>query len=441
MSSEVTKKKIDGMKNRCLTIVAALASSLCIYAQGKVWTLDECLSYAVEHNTEVKQRINQQKSAENTLENTVNSWKPVVDATASQDVTLEKFQSGYDFLPYDRTNTSLKVEASMPLYTFGRLKNQKERDEFSLKAIVEDLRLSQKQVEINVVSYYLQVMYNRTEVSVMKEKLEASMSALKQVKILYEEGKKPKGEVVQAESTVSQDEYNMIKAQNDVKLSLIKLAQLLNLSDVNNFDIADISDSDVKEPVADWNRVVEYYPSVIAAKYRIESAESDIKVAKSEYNPYLSLDGYASNQYSQLFNHETPGLWTQLKNRYGFMLGVSLKYNLFNGGETKRKVNAAMIKKNEALVELENSKLQIRHDIQTAYYTAQLARDKMMSAEKAERLAKESLGFVEASYQAGRATIFDLIQSQQQWLENREEAVRSKYEYILRTKILEIYQQ
>lgn len=423
-----------------LLLVISLLSFRAVGAQ-KLWTLDDCINYAVEHSIEVQQRINQQHRADNTLQDSKNAWKPTVDAQASQDITLNRVQSGYDFLTYDRTNSTVELNASMPLYTFGRMKNQEKSDAFSLKAITEDLRNSKKQVEINVVTSYLQVLYNRTEVSVVKEKLEASTSALKRARVLYEEGKSPKSDVVQAESTVSTDEYNLLKAEKEVKLSLIKLAQLLNLYEVEDFDVTDLDESDVKLPIIDWTGIVESYPSVVAAKYRIESADSKIKLAKNDYLPTLTLTGTAGNQFSQLFNHPTPDLWAQLKSRYDFVVNLNLKYTLFNGGATKRKVNSAMIDMTDARIELENSKQQIHHDIQNAYYTALIAKDKQKSAEKAERLVKESLGYVEESYQAGRATIFDLIQSQQKWLENREEAVRSKFEYLLRNKILEIYQQ
>lgn len=429
------------MKYRLSLLVAVLAIPLVLQAQAKVWTLDECISYAVEHNIEVQQRINQQRAAEIALENSKSAWKPVVDAQVSQDLTLNKAQSGYDFLSYDRTNTGVQLDASMSLYTFGRLKNQKKSDEFNLKAIAEDVRYSRKQVEITVVASYLQVLYNRTEVTVAQEKLEASKSALDCARILYEEGKKPKGDVVQAEATVSEDEYFLLKAKNDVKLSLIKLAQVLNLYQVEDFDVADIEMSDVSLEVIDWSNTIENYPSVNAAKIRIEGAESKIKLAKSEYMPTLSLTALAGNQYSILFNQTTPDLSEQLKNRYNFIVGLNLKYNLFNGGATKRKVNLARVDRVDAQLSLENARLQIHQDIQNAYYNALIAKDKQTSAEKTERLAKESLGYVEASYQAGRASIFDLIQSQQHWYENREEAVRSKYDYILRNKILEIYQR
>ncbi len=429
------------MMKRSLSILAVWITTLFVQAQDKVWTLDDCISYAIEHNIEVQQRINQQRQAENTLANSKNAWKPVVDATAEQDVTLNKVQSGYDFLPYDRTNSTVQLDATMPLYTFGRLKNQRKSDEFSLKAIAQDLRSSQKKVEINVVVSYLQVLYNRSEVSVAKDKLEASTSALNRVRMLYEEGKKPKGDVVQAEATVSEDEYKLLKAEKDVKLSLVKLAQLLNLMEVEGFDVADIVVTDVQMPVIDWTGIVESYPSVVAARYRIESADSKIKLAKSEYLPSLSLTGVAGDQFSRLFNMSTPSFSEQIKNRYNLVVGLNLKYNLFNGGATKRKVTSAELAKNDAQIVLLNSRLQIHHDIQDAYYTALIAKDKQVSAEKAERLAKESLGYVQSSYQAGRATIFDLVQSQQRWQQNREEAVRAKYEYILRNKILEIYQR
>lgn len=429
------------MKYRLSLIVAVLAIPLGLLAQAKVWTLDECINYAVEHNIEVQQRINQQRAAEIALENSKSAWKPVVDAQVSQDLTLNKVQSGYDFLSYDRTNTAAQLDASMSLYTFGRLKNQKKSDEFNLKAIAEDVRYSQKQVEITVVASYLQVLYNRTEVTVAQEKLEASKSALDCARILYEEGKKPKGDVVQAEATVSEDEYYLLKAKNDVKLSLIKLAQVLNLYQVEDFDVADIEMSDVSLEAIDWSNTIENYPSVNAAKLRIEGAESKIKRAKSEYMPTLSVTAMAGNQYSVLFNQTTPDFSEQLKNRYNFILALNLKYNLFNGGATKRKVNLARVDKVDALLSLENARLQIHQDIQNAYYNALIAKDKQTSAERTERLAKESLGYVEASYQAGRASIFDLIQSQQHWYENKEEAVRSKYDYILRNKILEIYQR
>ena len=58
---------------------------------------------------------------------------------------------------------------------------------------------------------------------------------------------------------------------------------------------------------------------------------------------------------------------------------------------------------------------------------------------KAEESSALSYRYAQKRYDAGMATLFDLNQIRQQWFTASENALRMKYEYLIRKRIFEIH--
>ena len=251
------------------------------------WTIDECMDYAIAHNTGIKQLKNEQRRRE-------------IKAQASKDARLPRFDgdvSGYmGTLRHSGSGNRFNANVSLmnmgligmvPLYTGSRLSSQIKADKYSHLAAMEDVRTAERNLRVQVAATYLQVLYDKSELSVIRQQQDVSELLLKQARSLYKRGKRPQSDVVEAEALVSRDEAMLVAAEGNVTLAMLDLRQLLNLPDSVWFDICEPSDSiDTVPPLLELSSLASH-PEVLSDKYNILQAEQQVKVARSGYYPSL----------------------------------------------------------------------------------------------------------------------------------------------------------
>ena len=431
------------MRILSIIVAVALGSALPKSLQAQTWTLNDCLAYALEHNTDIAKRINECQRREVQWQSSKDARLPVVSSNIEEDINTGTFTGTGIPMKANLAFTLFEMSASMPLYTGSRLTSQIRSDKFSLLAAKEDLQDAMKNLKVNVASYYLQVLYNKGEIDIARKRLEVSYKMLNRAKSLYDKGKCPESDVAEAEATATRDESLLTTAEADYTMALLTLTQLLNLPATEAFEVCEPDGEYLSQQLPSFNevysKVENTYPSVKSADYTIHKAQQDVKVARSGYYPTLSLGASFRDYYYGLFDGGNPGLGTQLKDSYQAMVGLKLSIPIFNAFDTRNKIRRAKIGLMNAKVVLDDKKLQLRKNIEQAYFNALTAQKKYAAEVKAESANSLSYKYVEKRYDSGRSTIFDLNQSRQMWFSASENALRAKYEFLIRKKILDIY--
>ncbi len=431
------------MRYYIVYIVAAFAFVPCNMHAQKKWTLDECVGYAISHNTDIQHRAIEQKMRENVLDNSIHARLPVVDAKVDQLFSFGTNISTGVRVTSDLSYSAVSLNASMPLFTGFRIPNQMKADKFSLMSAAENLNAARQDVRLQIAAAYLQALYYKGQVHISEQKTDVSKQLVDKATDKYRNGKSPKSEKAEAEATLSSDQYALTEARSNAKLACITLAQMLNLTDVESFEIEDPDTTSAFEPLTGpqvlFHDIVETYPTILASKYDIESTRYGVEVARSAYWPELSLVGSISDYYYNAFHEPVSSFGHQLGDNDNYVIGLSLKIPIFNGFKTRNSIRKAKLDYEDALVTLNDSRLKLQKEIQQAYYNAVTARDKFESAQKAEVSNALSYSYENEKYDAGRSNIYDLNQSRQKWFSAQEDALRSRYEYLIRIKILDFY--
>jgi outer membrane protein len=426
-----------------LYILSLLVFLPCTMNAQKKWTLDECVGYAISHNTDIHHRIIEQKVRENDLDNSNHARLPEVDAKVDQLFSFGTNISTGTRVTSDLSYSAVSLNASMPLFTGFRIPNQIKAGKFSLMSAAENLNAARQDLRLQIAASYLQALYYKGQVRISEHKTDVSKQFVDKATELFSSGKRPKSELAEAEATLSSDQYALTEARSNAKLACITLAQMLNLTDVESFEIEDPDTTSVFAPLAEpqvlFNDIVENYPTILASKYNIESTRYGIEVAKSAYWPELSLTGSISDYYYNTFHESVPSFGYQLKDNDNYVIGLSLKVPIFNGFKTRNSIRKAKLAYEDAQVTLDDSRLKLQKEIQQAYYNAITARDKFEAANKAEASNALSYAYENEKYDSGRSTVYDLNQSRQKWFSAQEDALRSRYEYLIRMKILDFY--
>ena len=426
----------------------------------QLWTLDECMDYAIAHSSEMTHRQYEQKRHEVKAQASRDARLPRLSGDLGAYTGTLRHSGDHHRLDADISALGMGVAAAVPLYTGSRLSSQIKADKYSLLASIEDVRHAEKNIRIQVAAAYLQVLYNKGEAEIARQRLEVSQLLLTKAHSLFDKGKRPESDVAETAAMVSRDEALLVAAEGDTELSMLDLRQLLNLPDSVDFDIAEPSDTPQELSIIHDSLSIRQAPALLSAGYTIQQAEQEIRVARSGCYPTLALVGeigthwvsldtqakhsgqvpflspwgtFGSLNYHLSFDSE----WKRRNFLHAFV-GLRLSVPIFNAFETRAHIRTAKVNLMEAQLACDDTRRQLQQDVRQAWQAAVTARKRYEAEVKAEAASSLAYQYVVKRYEAGMATLYDLSQSRQQWFAATKNVLRMKYEYIIRKKILEI---
>ena len=285
-------------------------------APGTPWTLADCIAHAQQNNTQVQQRQLQVERSDIELSTARYSRLPDLNASIGGDASFGRaLTSDNTYRNNNQTSGSLNVSASMPLFQGMRINHQIKAGKLDLAAAIEDLERIREDVAINVMTLYLQVLYNKEMVGVAERQLELSTQQALRSRELAAAGKQPESAVYESEALAANDRMTLTQSRNDLQLALLDLSQALNRESAAGFDIVEpVLDSVALEtlhnlgnPDAVYAYAAENRPHIRAEKLRLESSEHAVDVARSALYPTLSLSGGYGTGGIQCRRHEVLG--------------------------------------------------------------------------------------------------------------------------------------
>ena len=427
-----------------------LAASLMSATAQKKWTLRECVDYAIEHNINIKQQELAIMSSEVSLNTSRNSRLPNLNAGASQNINFGRSPSMATGVYEDNksASTGFSISSSVPVFNGLRITNEIKSNELNLKAATEGLNKAKDDISVNIALYYMEVLFKKEILKMREEQYALTEKQVERTSVMVESGSVPRFQLFDIKSQYANDELNVLSAKNDLLLSLLNLAQLLNLMDADSFDIVeprqdiDIPSQIIQSSTQIYEMALGIRPHVKEAEYRLESSEKAIKIAQSYYWPSVSLGFSYNNGFNHIFDKDitNTGISTQLKNNQREAIGLNLNIPIFNRMQTRNQVQNAHINLMNRELELENIKLSLQKEIQQAYLSATSAQAKYAATEKALDAAQESYTYVEERYGLGKATVLELVEAQTKLSSSRSEQLQAKYEFLIREKIMRVYE-
>ena len=425
--------------------LASLAVCFSANAQERM-TLHDCVQFAIDHNISIEQRKLQTQNAEIALNTSKSSRLPAVTASLGQSFGFGRSTSR-DGSTVDQTsaNTSFNIGAQMPIFTGFRIPNQIKADEYSLKAATENLEKAKRDITVSVASYYLQALYYKGLTEIQNRQLELDRDALAKAQALYDAGRKPESEVAAAAAQVAMSEHSLTEAQGNELLARLDLIQLLNMNcDADKFYVVELDTTsmlgDMPLPEAVFSYAVETHPAIMAAKYNLETSKHQLNVAKSSLMPSLSLSASYSNSYFHLYDSDfNSSFGKQLDLNGSEYVGLSLSIPIFSRFASRNSVRQAKLSVQNYNWALEEARQSLNKEILQAYWNAAKARDNYFSAQKAAESTTIAYRYEADRYAAGRSTTYDLQSVRTRLEKALHDEIQSKYEYLIRVKILEFY--
>jgi Outer membrane protein len=442
--SQMLKKTKSKSMKKYIILIAVLLISGGSFAQQS-WSLKDCVEYALKHNIRIqKQEIanEQQKVALNSAKN---QRLPNLNGSASQSFSFGRAASPVDnsYVNNNSSNSSFGISTSIPIFTGFQIPNNIELNKLNLKAATEDLNKAKEDISVNVTSAFLQVLFNEELCKVAKEQINLSKEQLDRMTRLEEVGKASTAQVYEAKATLAQDELASVQAENNRKLAILDLTQLLELSSPEGFSIVspDIEPDfqALSTPEEIYSLAMVNKPAVLAEQYRLEGMDKSIKIAKGAYYPTLSFNGGLSTGYYTMSGITGRSFGNQLNDNFNKYFGLSLSIPIFNRYETRNKVKTARLNYSTQALQVEESKKSLYKEIQQAYYSAVAALAKFNSGKTAVEASEASFKLMREKYENGKATSVEFSQVKVNLMKASSDQIQAKYDYIFRAKILDFY--
>lgn len=468
------------MKNYSLIVTLLLFSSL-LTAQQKEWTLEECVNYALENNIQVKQTELDVELSEIEKRDAIGNLIPNINAQATNAWNTGLTQNATTGILVNQTVRNFSAGVTAGLTIFDGLRNFKALQRAKMSRIASEYSLDKMQDDIAlfVADAYLQVLFNKQNLEVLKAQNEVTQEQLGRTQDLVDAGVLPEGDLLEIRATNADEQQRMILAENQIQISLISLAQTLGFRDYQNFDIVD-RDYDIfgneilENSVYDVIETAKEERSEIKiAESNMELAEMDVELAKGAYLPTLSaffnyntretgqnriigseIDpneptrtiGFVEGTNQQVLTGNTiPVLgsplpfFEQLYINDGITYGFRLDVPILNGFATRNRVRRNEVAVKRAEYQLEQAELDLESNVYQAYTDAKGAFEAYEAALVASEAQEKAFEYATERYDVGLTNAFDFSQAKIRFENTQREALRAKYDYIFKLKVVELY--
>lgn len=425
---------------KAVLIFASL--SLWCGGQAKEWTLQECIDYALANNLTVLQRSNDALQAENELTAAKDAVLPTLSAQGQQSWNFGRgLTASNTYADRNTMNFGVNVGLNLPLFQGLQTVRQIKYQRTYLSAMLENLESAKDDIALQVMAQYLQVLYSQEMEEIARSQAELTAEELNRRQALLDVGRIPEADMLDAKSQDAQARMQYVTAQNDTRLALLDLSQLLRLETAEDFTIVKPDEPlpQLRDPRQVYESAMSINHSVLAGRKQVEAAGEQIKVAQTGWIPKLSFSAGLGSNYYKISGMPNEKFGEQFKHNFAQYVGLNLNIPIFDAFQTRNSVRRAKVNRLSTELNFEAASDNLFKSIQQSYYQAVGARERHSAAEVAVTSSEASLEAVKEKYGLGRATAVEFDNAKNQYVKALSERAQSKFELLLRAKVLDFY--
>ncbi|MFQ3335243.1 MAG: outer membrane protein [Candidatus Arcticimaribacter sp.] len=456
----------------------ALIFCVSFYMQGQTLTLQECVELALEKNITIKQSELDIANAELDKSNAFWNFLPNINAQTSHSWNIGLNQNITTGLLENLTTQFSSLGVNMGVDIYNGLQNVKRLHRANLAIIAQQYNLADitDDTALLVANSYLQVMFNREQLGVQESQFAVSLKELERTKILIEAGVLTTRDIFELDATIASQQQSVVQAQNNLRLTKINLAQLLLITDYENFDIA-VEAFDVpfpqildETPKAIFEKALSDRNDIKLSLTNLEISKTDVEIAKTSLQPSLSAFYSYSTRISYsdrltgtgVFNQFPIGtvaatgqeVVTQVEQRGvigpssfvdqlqmndGHNFGIQLSIPILNGFSAKNNVKRSKVNLMRFENQFEQQKLGLESTVNQAYNDAKGAFNFYKAAQKTVIARNDAYQDATKRFDAGVMNSFEFTQIKQRYEASVSDELRAKFDYVFKLKVLEFY--
>jgi len=411
----------------------------------------------------------------------IGNFLPNINASATNSWNTGLTQNVTTGVLQTQTTRNFSAGVTASLNLFDGLRNFKQLQRAKISELASQYALDRMKDDITlfVADSYLQVLFNKQNLEILRMQNEVTQEQMERTRELVEAGSLPQGDLLEIEATNADERQRIIVAQNNIRISLISLAQTLLIKDYENFDIVErdynifgteILDNPVEDIV---EQAKEERSEIKIAEANRELAQKDVEIAKGAYYPsvgaFFNYNTRESGQGRIVGAEIDPNdptreigvveetgdivvapntlttigsplpFFEQLQSNDGMTYGVQVSVPIFSGFATRNQVRRSQVNARRAEYELEQAELDLEANVYQAYVDAEGAFEAYEAALVAANAQEQAFEYSTQRFDVGISNAFEFSQAKLRYENAQSEVLRTKYDYIFKLKVLELY--
>lgn len=417
----------------------------------QVWTLEDCINYAIENNITVKRQELSAEIAEKNYLQSKMELLPNINASGNHYYNSGK-AINYDTYTYENQDFqggSLSLTSEMEVFRGLSKHNNIKKNKFNFLSQIQNTEKAKNDITLNITTAYLQILLNKELFDNAEEQLEVTLEQVDKTKKLVEIGNAAKGDLLQIQAQAAVERADLTNKENDLRIAYLDLTQLLNLESTEGFeiefpeipDITAESENNVKDV---YNNALDILPEIKGAELQVKSSEKSLNASYGSLSPSIYI-GYQYqsryNELSQNINDPTNNYpyMDQISDNASQSVYVALRIPIFNRWQTKTAIDQAKINLADSKLNLDLQKQNVYKTIQQAHAQATAAQERYMANMESAQSMAEAFRYTEQKYEVGMVDIIEYKTAKNEYNIAQSNVSQAKYEYIFRKKILEFY--
>lgn len=463
----------------CPILLISLLTGYNTYAQ-KVFTLKQCVDTAVANNLLVKQTdlqmqnasINYKQAKDNRLPNLFS----ILNHGFNQGRSIDPFTNSYasQNISYGNYN----ISSGITLYNGFQIKNFIKQNGLGYEASKMELQNAKDNLTLNIILAYLQILNNEDQLAQSKNQVALSKKQAERLEVLNKEGSIIPAQLYELKGTLANDELAFINNENTVQAAKLSLSQLMNISYDKNMEVERLTADNYTmnyeaDPETIYNAAVIRLAQIKGPEYRMQSAEKAIKVARSQFYPFISLGGNLGTNYSSAaqeniflntvqvpsgdfvdvngnqipvitkrsnFSTKNLSYPSQFSNNYNTSINLEIRIPILNAFRAKNNVALAKNDLKNAEYISQTAKIQLKQSIEEAYFNLTASHNKYTTLVRQVNDFTIAFKAAEVRYNEGVSSQIDYLIAKNNLDKTNINLISAKYDYIFQTKILDYYQ-
>jgi outer membrane protein len=439
-------------KTALLIILSAISFGLTSAQVEEPWSLEKCINYALENNIQVKRQELQSELTEKDYTQSYFNFTPTLNAGLEHSLSNGRALNTelYRWENAQQTFGSMGVRSELTLFNGLQNLNTVKLLKYSFLSSKEDLEKTKNDISLQIMNYYLQVLFDEELLNVSKSQYEVTLLQVEKTKRLVEVGNVAMGQLYEIQAQAATEKLNFTVNRNKLQLSVLDLVQLLDLDSVGNFTVyhpVSLSVENTLLPASFEDAIANALinmPEIRGAEYRVKSSEKNLSVRRGMRSPEVYLSGvyysrYQNGSYNPNDSTYTYPLIDQLKDKQYSQITLGVSIPIFNRFQTQTAISKAKISLADSKLQLDQEKQVLYKRIQQAHTDALGAFEKYQSALEAVKSNEEAFNYTQQKYEVGLVNAVDFSISKNNYSKARSDLAQAKYEYIFKVKILDFY--
>ena len=432
-----------------LVPVLILCLSKTLGAQD-IWSLEKCIEYAWSNNLSIKQQNIEVSKSETKLLQDRLDFLPDLNVSFGHNLNWGRSVDLQNLeIIHNKLSQSTSASANASIYLLDGLSKLYgiKSSRKSLEISIQEVERLKDEISVSIARSYLQILLAKEVLAAAEESFNSLEKQRDRTRLLVEAGSQPYTALLDIESQLASERVQVVTAENRVKTSTLALQQLLDLQYDPDFQIM-VPDIDYTIQKYTGYNIDEIYagalsmPVIQSARLALTKGELDLKSAKGQFYPKISLAAsygtfYSSSTFAP--DGSVYPFFEQFRDNINPSISIGLSIPIFNNWNVKTNVRNARLAKESLELDLRTKEQTLYKEIQTAVTEAETYYRQMEAAEANVSSMQESFRYVEEKFNAGALNSTDYTVARANLLKSRSEYLQAKYQFIFQLKIIDFY--